>query len=399
MTKKNPSPGSLHKPYMPTAEFYSQIIDSLQDYALLTLDTELKITSWSAGAVSIFGYETNEAIGKSFDLIFTQKDIEDGIPKMEIDHTMEDGRSVDNRWHECKDGSRFYAYGLVFPLTGKDGEFLGFVKILRDLTVRKQADDAINRYIRELEELNTHKENILTILSHDLRSPLVGMLGIVGFLKSDFDTLDTTEVKQMLEVLEKSAKKELNMLDYLVKWARIKYASEAFTPVKTKLLTHVKKVFETLHEMAESAEVQLQHQLKENISVFADEKMLHSILQNLVSNAIKHSSSGSKVIVGATPKDKIIVVEVRDTGVGMSQEMQEKLFTPQMASLSQDMQNNQGAGIGLLLVKGFLEKNDGEIWVDSQVGKGSTFYFSLPVNKPVKGSEQIERRQSDKTEG
>jgi PAS domain S-box-containing protein len=400
MTSKIQSSRKKPNPYIPTAEFYSQVIESLQDYAILTLDPDLFITSWSSGAVQLFGYQAEEAIGQTFALIFTQEDRENDIPQLEIDRTLEDGRSVDNRWHQSKDGSLFYAYGLVFPLTGKDGEFLGFVKILRDLTVRKQADDAINKYIRELEELNTHKENILAILSHDLRSPLVGMLGIVGFLKNDYDTLDSDEVKQMLGVLQKSAKKELDMLDYLVKWARIKYASEAFSPIKTKLLKHVKNVFETLQDLAESRQILLEHKIKADIEVFADEKMLRSIVQNLVSNAIKNSHQGGKVTVTASSRDKNIVVEIRDKGVGMTSEMQKKLFTPQMTSMSQDMQTSNGAGIGLLLVKGFLKKNNGDIWVKSQKGKGSTFFFSLPKNKIDEDNGEINHtRFNEKTEG
>jgi PAS domain S-box-containing protein len=396
MTNQN----KLLKPFIPTTEFYSQVVDSLQDYAVLTLDPKLIITSWSAGAVQLFGYQTEEAIGQSFELIFTPEDRLNDIPQMEIDRTLEDGRAIDNRWHECKNGTRFYAYGLVFPLTDKNDEFLGFVKILRDLTVRKKADDAINQYIKELEELNTHKENILSILSHDLRSPLVGMMGIVGFLKSDFDTLEKKEVLDMLDVLEKSAKKELDMLDYLVKWARIKYASEAFSPIKTKLLQHVQKAFDTLKDLAESGGVMLKHDIDAGLAVFADKKMLHSILQNLISNAIKHSQKGDKVIVKATTKEEKVIVEIKDTGVGMSSEMQEKLFTPQMASLSIDMQNNKGAGIGLLLVKGFLKKNNGEIWVESQKGQGSTFYFSLPKNKPSTDEEETgHTRLGESTQG
>ncbi|MDP2114793.1 MAG: PAS domain S-box protein, partial [Bacteroidota bacterium] len=125
---------TLKSKYVPTAEFYSQIIDSLQDYSIFTLDEDLLINSWSSGSTTIFGYETDEIIGKPFDVIFTPEDIKNGIPKMEIDKALKEGRATDNRLHICKDKSTFYAYGLVFPLIGIDGERMGYVKILRDLT-------------------------------------------------------------------------------------------------------------------------------------------------------------------------------------------------------------------------------------------------------------------------
>ena len=238
----------LKNQYIPTAEFYSQVIDSLQDYSIFTLDNDLIINSWNSGATKIFEYETEEIIGKQFEIIFTEKDKKNGMPKKEIETTIKEGKATDNRWHICKDGSEFYAYGLVFPLTGIDGETLGYVKILRDLTERKKSEDAIKKYVRELEELNAHKESVLAILSHDLRSPLTGIIATTEYLKSNFEKMDPSTIKKILELLHKSTKDELKMLDYLVEWARIKYAAEVFSPRKIELKQYVKKVFNTLNE-------------------------------------------------------------------------------------------------------------------------------------------------------
>lgn len=383
----------LKNHYVPTTEFYSQIIDSLQDYSILTLNNDFIINSWSSGAEKIFGYETEEIIGEHFDIIFTEEDRKNGIPKVETDTAIKVGRAVDNRWHICKDGSKFYAYGLVFPLIGQEGELLGFVKILRDLTERRKSEDAIKKYVKELEELNNHKENILAIVSHDLRSPLSGIIGAAKYLSSNFEKMPNSEVKEMLDLLYKSSKDELNMLDYLVEWARIKYATEAFSPKKIILLGYVQKVFDKLNETAQLNTINLHHEVKENESVFADGKMLLSVLQNIVSNAIKHSNPGGKITVSAKSKGDKIIIEIKDDGIGMSKEIQEKLFTPQMNILASARKKNKGAGIGLLLVKGFLEKNDGEIWVESTEGVGSSFYFTLPINEPkykIDSADKIE---------
>lgn len=112
--------------------------------------------------------------------------------------------------------------------------------------------------------------------------------------------------------------------------------------------------------------------------------MLLSILQNIVSNAIRHSNKGGEITITAKRKEDKIIVEIKDTGVGMSKEIQEKLFTPQLKALSKARKENKGAGIGLLLVKGFLERNGGEIWVESLEGEGSSFFFTLPAEKPLK---------------
>ncbi len=382
----------LKSKYIPSAEFYSQVIDSLQDYSIFTLDNEFVINSWSAGSTKIFGYETDEVIGKHFDLIFTDEDKTNGIPKNEIDTALKEGRATDNRWHIAKDKSLFYAYGLVFPLIGSDGEMLGYVKILRDLTDRKKSEDAIKKYVKELEDLNTHKESVLAILSHDLRSPLSAIIGTAKYLKTNFHKLEPSVVQEMLDLIYKSTTDELDMLDHLVEWARIKYASEVFSPSKIEFIQYVEKVFETLNETASINAINLHHEIEANTKVFADGKMLLSIIQNIVSNAIKHTQEGGTITVSTKKKENRIIIQIKDTGIGMSEEIQKNLFAPQIKTLSTARKENKGAGIGLLLVKGFLEKNDGEIWVESIEGEGSSFYFTLPIEKPmnrIDSSDQI----------
>jgi PAS domain S-box-containing protein len=380
----------LKSNYIPTAEFYSQIIDSLQDYSIFTLDNEFVINSWSSGATKIFGYEPDEIIGEHFEIIFTEEDKKNGIPTNEIEIALKEGRATDNRWHLCKDESIFYASGLVFPLTGLDGEMLGYVKILRDLTDRKKSEDAIKNYVKELEDLNAHKESVLAILSHDLRSPLSSIIATTGYLKDNFERMDPSTVKEMLELLHKASIDELNMLDYLVEWARIKYAAEVFSPRKIELVAYVKKVFDTLNDTASLNTINLHHEIDEKMEVFADGKMLLSVIQNIVSNAIKHSLPGGEITVSAKIALDKIIVRIKDSGVGMSKEIQEKLFTPQMNVLSKARLENKGAGIGLLLVKGFLEKNGGEIWVESEEGEGSSFYFTLPIEKPLHKIDSVD---------
>lgn len=373
----------LKKHYVPTAEFFGQLIDSLHDYAIFTVDKELKVNSWNSGAETIFQYTTEEIIGKPFDIIFTQEDKENAIPQLEIDVALKSGRCNDIRWHLCKDGTTFYADGLVFPLKNMDAEVIGYVKILRDITVRKANEDAIKKYSKELEALNTHKETVLAILSHDLRSPLAGIIQGAEYLKSKFDSIEPELTKELLEEFHKAAVNQLNMLDYLVEWARIKYAAEVFVPSKIDLLQYVNKVFETFKDTAAINAISFNIDIEEKSNVYADGKMLVSILHNIVSNAIKHSYNGGQVSISAKKSADMIIVEIKDTGKGMSKAIQESLFTLEVKSLSKKVDENEGAGIGLLLVKGFLEKNGGHIWVESKEGNGSSFYFTLPINKPL----------------
>lgn len=372
----------LKNQYIPTSEFYSQLIDSLHDYSIFTVDNNLMINSWSSGSTAIFGYQPAEVIGKNFDLIFTIEDKNKGIPKSEIQTARIKGKAVNNRWHVRKNNNIFYAYGLVFPLIDEKGEKIGYVNILHDLTDRKRSEDALNKQLKELEDLNAHKESILAILSHDLRSPLTRIIAITQYLKSRIDNIQPDELRQMVNFLDASSKDELNMLDYLVEWARIKYATEIFSPAKIYLYQYTFKVFETLSLLASAKNITLQNQIEHNIIAYADGKMILSIIQNITSNAIANTNNNGIITITAKLKEGEIIVEIKDNGIGMSKLIQANLFTPKINTLSKARQENKGAGIGLLLTKSFIEKNNGRIWVTSVEGVGTSFFFSLPLNKP-----------------
>ena len=371
-------PGNI---FIPADRFYSIVLDSLQDYSIFTTDQNMLINAWLSGASNIFGYQPEEVIGRHYGLIFTKEDQQNNIPEREKETAIREGKATDNRWHVTKDGSLFYAFGLVFPLRDDDDELLGFVKIIRDLTEQKKAEDALKKQMKELEELNTHKENILAILSHDLRSPLGSIIEISDYLKSNMDELDPADIKQMLGILHQSTSDELNMLDYLLEWARVKYASEAFSPSTIDLGKIVDKVLDTFSDQAASNSISLYNEVKEATPVFADKKMVLSILQNLLSNAIKYTPSGGSIIVSASANEDEVTVKVKDTGIGIPDDKLQKLFKPQIKPLSQLRKEDKGAGIGLLLVKGFVERNGGTICAESIEGEGTTFYFTLPANQ------------------
>ena len=382
-SKRSNKVQKLKTEYLPTNDFYSQVIDSLEDYAVLTTDENLIINSWNSGAVSIFKYSPKEIIGKHFKTIFTKEDIKNGIPGIEIHRAIKEGRAKDERWHLKKDKNIFYASGLVFPLNDENKNCIGFVKILRDLTDKKNAEVAIKKYLKELEELNSHKEKTLSVLSHDLRSPLTSMLASTTFLKSKFESLKPADTFQMLDILHISTKNMLGMLNNLVEWARIKYAAEIFTPEILNLRNYVFQITESAHENSALKEIEVVNNVDSKVIVYADRKMLSSILHNILSNAIKYTPISGKITIKAKTDKSKVMVEVKDNGVGMSEEMLKKLLSYEIQAPKASITSEEGAGIGLLLVKGFLEKNGGKISIKSKVGKGTSFCFSLPIPSDI----------------
>lgn len=254
---------------------------------------------------------------------------------------------------------------------------------VKEMKERNEELDLAKLNIKELVELNKHKEMVLATLSHDLRSPLAGIIVLTEHLQARFEKMDSGKIRDSLDLLHKASTDELKMLDDLVDWARVKFASESFAPSKIRLSDQVNKVFETLSDIVATKEISLINEVIDKIYVYADANMLLSILQNIISNSIEHTLKCGEITVSAKDDEDKIIIEIRDNGVGMSQGVLENLFTPQMEALTVDRPDKKGAGIGLLLVQSFIEKNGGEIWVESEEGKGSSFFFTLPGDKPM----------------
>ena len=301
---------------------YEEIVESLEDFVIFTIDKENKITSWNAGSERLLGYTEKEVIGKPVTIIFVEEDILNNVSVKETEIALKEGRSIDERWHLKKDKSKFFAFGLTFPLRDNNGKWIGFVKIFRDLTERKKSEEALAHAFRELQELNTHKEKIMSVLSHDLRAPLSSIIGSTNVLIENYESMDKAEIFQMLSLVNKSTKKIVNMLDDLVNWAKVKHTVEIFSPEKVNLRDIMSNSYKILAEYASQKDITFINNVEEDIYISADKKMMLSIFKNLFSNAIKFSPLRGQITAYAFEKEEKVVVRITDSGVGMPKELQ-----------------------------------------------------------------------------
>ena len=250
-----------------------------------------------------------------------------------------------------------------------------FFLLYRSFHQRKQINEQLEAQRNQLEELNNVKDKILAIISHDLRSPLTSMKGMLFLLRED--ELSKQEISRMATELEVSLNQNLNMMDNLLAWAREQMSGMAINldEVDAHLITS--EVIENYKFQAEHKDIQLSNNVPEGLVVEADFNMLKLILRNLISNGIKFSEQGGEVTVSTRRKEDKIVFEIADTGIGIPTTEKEELFTVGSGSRS-GTQNEKGSGLGLQLCKEFVEKQNGDISVQSTEGEGTTFYFTLP---------------------
>lgn len=254
----------------------------------------------------------------------------------------------------------------------------------------KQHQGQLQAQNEELERSNDIKNKLFSIISHDFRSPLSSLQGVINIMNSQ--SLSPEEIKQIFDSLSTKVQNTTNMLDNLLKWTRNQMQGIRVDPKHFTVPDMAEEVINSLTILAEKKKVSLHHNISQNVAVYADPEMTRMILRNLISNAIKFTLPGDSVTVEASPtKDQKVVISVTDTGLGISPENMGKLFQLKDHT-TYGTANEKGTGLGLILCKDFVEKNGGEIWVESEEGKGSAFYFTLltqPTYFPETTSQNI----------
>ncbi len=238
--------------------------------------------------------------------------------------------------------------------------------------------EALNQ---ELKALNLSKDKFLSVISHDLRNPLTALLASSAKLNDDPEKLEPAKVKQLAGIIHRTSNKLLDQLNEVIDWAKKQSEKTNFNPEKLRLAEGIDVSLELLKPNAAQKKIRLENKTPKNIFVKADSLMLRSIVQNLVTNAIKYTPQGGSVIINAKPEGKMIRVFVEDSGVGMTEDIMKNLFTKDNSSSLSGTNNEIGSGLGLILVNDFVAQHGGTIDVESEVGTGTTFKFTIPSVK------------------
>lgn len=230
---------------------------------------------------------------------------------------------------------------------------------------------------QNLEKLNDTKDKFFSIIGHDLKNPMNSIIGFSELLSDNYNKYDDEKRNKFINIIKESAHRSNELLENLLTWAQSQSNSIEFHPTKISLKKSIEEVFGLLNVQASKNDITLQSNFSVNCNVIADQNMLLTILRNLVANAIKFSNHNSMVSVIVTPHDKFCEITVKDSGDGIPENEIEYLFDLHNKSKI-TKKSKSGSGLGLILCKDFVEKQGGKIWVNSKLGEGSEFTFTLP---------------------
>lgn len=229
--------------------------------------------------------------------------------------------------------------------------------------------------------LNFSKTKFLQVIAHDLRAPFHGLLGFSEVLAQERETLDEPAIQNIADYLHDTTQSTYNLLEGLLNWAMAEGGRFVYHPISFNLKQVSNIVCSVLNSLAVRKNIQLIDQVPDELKVFADINMITSVVQNLVSNALKftHMDGSGKVVISARQREQQVEIMIQDTGLGMTEAQLAKLFEPQIAVSFQGTAGEKGTGLGLVLCKRFIDLNHGEIRVTSKEGEGSLFTVLLPA--------------------
>ena len=361
---------------------YRRLFESAKD-GILILDAETgKIVDVNPFLYNLLGFSEEQLIDKKIWEIGLFKDIADNQSKFLELQKMKYIR-YDDLPLETIDGRKINV------------EFVSNVYLadkkkviqcnIRDITARKRVEAQLQIKHLQLQKINAEKDKFFSIIAHDLRSPFNGFLGLTEIMASELTDMTSEEIKKMAFLMKKSATNLFGLLGNLLEWSRMQRGLIAFVPEQFFLLPKISESLVFVKEAADKKDILINYAVPEDLMIFADENMFCSILRNLVTNAVKFTPKGGRITVSAKPfNDKLTEISVRDTGVGMDKILIKNLFHLDVNTSRKGTEGEYSTGLGLILSKDFIEKNGGELFIQSKVGKGSEFRFTVPCKSEPK---------------
>ncbi|WP_071595255.1 PAS domain-containing sensor histidine kinase [Segetibacter koreensis] len=368
-------------------ERYRLLVEQVADYGIFMMDEKGRIISWNAGAKKIKGYTANEIIGKYFSIFYPEEDILKGKPADELKIARAEGKYEEEGWRIRKDGSRFWANIVITAVYNKDGSLLGFSKVTRDLTERKEAEKALresyNRYRlianqlkvsnTELSDANEELEQFTSIVSHDLQEPVRTIKSFLQLLDMNLNERQTADLKNYIHKAITAANRMKELIQNVLQYSQLSKVEIVKETVSVNEL--FSEALQNIKTSVEASKAQITIE-NEVATVQGNRIQLVQLIQNLLTNAVKFSDTKTPEIkIKCRNEEGNIKFTISDNGIGIAENDVNKVF--EIFRRLNTKKKYPGTGIGLAICKKIIDRHGGHIWAESKLGKGTTFYFTL----------------------
>lgn len=357
------------------------IIKALPDI-LFILSNDGNFTDYKTGNNSGFPISPDYFVGKSLWDVFPQQ-ISDDLYRTIKETRLNGQLSTYDFQMPGQFGSKHYEARVV---KSHQNEVL---LLLRDVTNQKQNELQILKIAEDLRQINDTKDKFVSIIAHDVKTPIVALIGYAEILAEDIEELQKSEIKEFASSIVEISKQTIGLLTNLLEWSRLQTGRMEFHPVQMNAFNTAENSISLLASNAEQKNIKIINKLDKDTYIYADENMMQSVFNNLLTNAIKFTNRNGEINITSDKCEDMICFSVKDNGVGMDAKQKTLLFEMNKSFTTPGTTNEKGSGLGMILCKDFIEKHGGKIWVESSVGIGSEFFFTVPASVnyyPVKES-------------
>jgi PAS domain S-box-containing protein len=363
-------------------ETVHQMMDSRGDYAIFMLDARGCVASWNKGAHHIKGYSGEEIIGQDFSVFYTTEDRASGKPKRDLDIAVRDGRFEEEALRVRKNGSTFWGNIVLTAVRDRTNALAGFVKVTRDLTERRGAQERDVANDQALKAVNAELEAFTYSVSHDLRAPIRQIEGFSKILGEHLGTHTDPQVAYYLQRIQEGSQQMGQLVNDLLDLSHI--GRKEASPRLISLDALVAQVLSNVQ--AEITDRDIEWRVDSLPATMCDPGLMHIVFTNLLSNAVKYTRPRKKAVIeiGQMVVDEQLVIYIRDNGVGFNMKYADKLFG--VFQRLHRTEEFEGAGVGLATVQRIIRKHGGRVWAESAVNAGATFFFTLGGNLAVKAT-------------
>jgi PAS domain S-box-containing protein len=389
-------------------ERFRLMIEGVRDYAIIMLDTQGLVTIWNEGAKRIKGYLASEIIGQHFTKFYSEEDVASGKPMFELREALKVGYFEDTGWRVRKDGTNFWANVIITAIRDHKGRHIGFSKVTRDLTERKNAEERLQRAYDSLElrveqrttelaiakdeaeEAVRARDEFLSIASHELKTPLTSMklqaqVRKRNIIRGNTDAFTFDKLTRMINDDEKQINRLSRLVDDMLDISRLTSGKFTFELEETNLNTLVYDVLTRFAPQLEAAGIPVTVIATSQVLGEWDRYRIEQVVSNLITNAMKYGAKKPISIEVSGDEDRALFV-IKDNGIGIAKADQERIFQQYERAISASAVS--GLGLGLYIVKKIIESHDGKISVKSAVGKGSSFIVELPLKLDISNHDK-----------
>lgn len=359
--------------------YQKEILNTISEPASF-ISNKYKYVFVNSAFNNFFGVKTSDIVGKTADNLWGKECFETEIKPL-LDRCLE-GEEVFIQYEGeiPNNGVRILEMNF-YPHWKSSKRIDGIISTSTDITLQKEAENNLKQNESRLKNLNATKDKLFSIIGHDLKGPLNNILGFSELIEQGYDSFSDEDIRKYNKLILESSQSLAKLLDNLLTWSRsqrniIEVSKEVF-PIFAVAQNSIK----LLENNAIKKDITIKNNVPQNLISYADSEMISTVIRNLVSNAIKFTKPDGEITISAQHKEKEVVIEIRDNGIGIPTNKIEHLFEPDQTIVGVGTDGEKGTGLGLIICKDFVEKNNGKIWAESEPGKGSVFYVSLPSKK------------------